>query len=144
MNLPISSSPNLSSYKVHGMDIVVETPKYGVRTGPGWMNVSPADYGYIRGYIGADGDEMDCYVGPNPLSQNVYVVDQNRIDDFGKFDEHKCMLGYNSLNEAKSDYLAGHTHGNQILRGISKMSLPVFKRWLEIGNLTKPLHDQTF
>jgi hypothetical protein len=123
----------------YDLEVVVETPKYELRQGPGWMSTPPADYGFIAGTIGADGDEMDCYLGPNPESTMIYVVDQNRMDGSGDFDEHKCMLGYTSKDEAKRDFYDGHTHGVQIFRGIKGLTLDQFKRWLFNGDVSKPI-----
>ena len=129
----------LPSVQVGPFDCRIETRKYEVRSGKGWMNVSPADYGYIDGYIGADGDFIDCYIGPNPDSRMVYVVDQNRRSDYRNFDEHKCMLGYDSQEEALSDFIKGHHEGRQILRAITPMTFSRFLYWLNNGDLTKPL-----
>lgn len=118
--------------------VAIETPKYGMRQGPGWISTPPADYGYIVNTTGADGDEMDCYLGPNPESNMVYVVDQNQIGK-SEFDEHKCMLGYDSMQAAKDDYIIGHTHGAQIFRNVTPMSIKAFKEWLDKGDISKPL-----
>jgi hypothetical protein len=132
------ASDSLPTKKFHDLNLVIETPKFGMRQGPGWMSSPPADYGYILDTTGADGDEMDCYLGPNPESTIVYVVDQNRMDS-PVFDEHKCMLGYNSMAEAKKDYYDGHTHGIQIFRNITALPLSVFKAWLKHGDISKPI-----
>lgn len=117
---------------------VIETPKGHLRIGHGWQNRSPADYGYIVGYTGADGDEMDCYLGPNRWSNVVYVIDQNQIGST-LFDEHKVMIGYASEKQALNDYYAGHNLGKQIFRGITVMSKARFINWLKTGNLKKSL-----
>src|SRR5262245_51481201 len=84
--------------KLHGMDISIETARGQKRAGIGsdgvpWESVSPHHYGYIRRTEGADGDQLDVYVGPHHKSQKVYVVDQ-RDADTGDFDEHKAFLGF--------------------------------------------------
>lgn len=136
---PSHSQFSLPIKTFHGLKCAIETPKWSIRQGHGWMNVSPADYGFIHGYTGADGDEIDCYLGPNLESNKIWVVDQNRMDHSGQFDEHKCMLGYDRREDAIADYYAGHTHASTIFRGIHYMSVPIFKRWLKIGNLQQPL-----
>ncbi len=141
-SLPPSHTQFTLPFKVfHGLKCAIETPKWTIRQGRGWMNVSPADYGYIHGYMGADGDEIDCYLGPNLESKTVYVIDQNKYPSLVGFDEHKCMLAYDSREQALEDYFLGHTHGSLIFRGVSTMSIPIFKQWLEIGDLSKPLSD---
>jgi Inorganic Pyrophosphatase len=124
-----------------GFNVVVETPRHGMRQGPGWMSSPPADYGYIVGTTGADGDELDVYLGLNPESDIVYVVDQNRMNEC-IFDEHKCMLGYSSIKEAKEDYLNGHTHGTLIFRNITALSVSEFRKWIKTGDMTKPIARQ--
>ena len=137
---PVNNPRSLLSKRLIGnLSCVVETPQYGVRSGPGWMNVSPADYGFIEGFMGADGDEIDCYIGPNESSSLVYVIDQNEYPGLVNFDEHKCMLGYTSKQEALDDYYAGHTHGSLIFRGLTTMSMKDFLVWLKSGDLKQPL-----
>lgn len=147
MKLPVSGDSvplksTLPTKKFQGMTIVIETPKGTIRSGRGpegeWSNVSPADYGFIEGTRGADGDEMDCYLGPDSSSEVVYVADQNRMES-PKFDEHKCFLGYSSITEAKRAYLLGHSHGSKILRHITPMRMAKFKQWLKYGNHDSPV-----
>lgn len=125
-------------YANHQLQYVIETPKGTLRIGHGWQRRMPADYGYIVGFTGADGDEIDCYLGPNPWSQIVYVVDQNQINS-KIFDEHKCLIGFASESEAKRCYLMGHHMGDKIFRGIKALSMREFINWLQRGNLTQPI-----
>jgi len=62
-------------------------------------------YGYIRLTEGKDGDHVDCYIGPNPLAHDVYIVRQNKAPDFKTYDEDKVMLGFDSAAEAKAAYI---------------------------------------
>jgi hypothetical protein len=124
--------------RLFGMDLTIETPKGQIRRGANWSHTSPADYGFIQGTIGADGDEMDCYIGPDSENTEIYVVNQNRLDS-DEFDEHKCMIGFSTMQEAKSVYLNGHDQGYKIFRSIVKMSLPKFKLWLKTGDYKSPL-----
>ena len=119
----LDSAQPLQTQKLHGLTICIETPQYGLRQGKGWMSAAPADYGYIADTIGADGDEVDCYVGPSPESKKIFIVDQNRLDGSGEFDEHKIVFGCGSKDEAKQLYLDGHTEGEQIFRAISPVSV---------------------
>lgn len=137
--IPFALDSKLKQIHFHGMTLSVETSKGHIRYGKDWHHKMPADYGFINKTLGADGDEMDCYKGPHPESNKVFIVDQNRMDNPKEFDEHKVMLGYLTEKEAKADYLAGHTHGNKIFRGITETSIPGLKRWLRIGNVTRPV-----
>jgi hypothetical protein len=123
-----------------GMTLVIETPKGDIRRGVGWSNKAPADYGYIANTIGADGDEMDCYFGPYRSSGVVFVVDQNRLNS-SEFDEHKCLLGWRSLAEAKKIYYDGHNQGFRIFRGIKTLTFDQFKKWLRFGDVSKPITE---
>lgn len=134
------ANDSLNTKRFCGFDVFIETPKYGMRQGPGWISSPPADYGYILNTTGADGDEMDCYLGPNPESKTAYVVDQNKLDGSGEFDEHKVMLGYDSETSAKADYIAGHTEGSSIFRAITSMSLETLNSWLSNGDVSKPIN----
>src|ERR1051326_1725883 len=92
----------------HGIPLDVEYRKGDIRegqsqTGKKWRRVMRNEYGNIRRTEGADGEEIDYYMGPNPDSKKVYVV--NQIDqDTGRFDEHKLMLGFDSESSAKASY----------------------------------------
>jgi hypothetical protein len=122
----------------HGLIIIIETPQYGLRSGDGWMNAAPAPYGYIAGTTGADGEEVDCYLGPDLKSDRVYIVDQNQMAQPAIFDEHKVMLGYPTRREAKQDYLDGHMDGEKIFRAISRVTVDELKRWLKQGDARQP------
>jgi hypothetical protein len=132
------SNQPVETKKLHGLTIQIETPQYGLRQGQGWMSASPADYGYIANTTGADGDEIDCYIGPNPESKQVFIVDQNKLDGSGQFDEHKIIFGCVSKDEAKQLYLDGHTEGEQIFRAISPVSLARLKLWLRTDDHSQP------
>lgn len=84
------------------------------------------DYGYIRGTLGTDGDHVDVYVGPNENAQYVYIVDQMKGPDFKRFDEQKCMLGFDSEADAKMAYMA-HFDKAGFFGGMKKMSVVDFK-----------------
>ena len=147
---PTPAQAEAGNYKkgkvsVHGMDVSIETPSGAVRRGVGpdgqpWENTSAADYGYIRRSEGADGEQVDAYVGPNPASKRVFVFDQ-KDPVTGSFDEHKVVLGTNSLPEARAIYDAGFSDGSGPSRrmGVTEMSVGDFKRWLKDGNTSMPM-----
>lgn len=135
--------------RLNGLDISIETATGGQRSGMGangerWFSNNPlAAYGYIRRTTGADGEQVDAYIGQNPDSDVVFVVDQ--IDPAtGKFDEHKAILGATSLEEAKAIYEAGFSDGSGAARagGVTQMSVPEFKDWLNSGDTRKPVTGQ--
>jgi len=110
-----------------------------MRGGKSWKGESPADYGFIDGYIGADGDEIDCYIGDCTEAQRVYVVNQTHVHANDVFDEHKVMLGFQSKEEALSIYMSGHNKSNEIFHSMVDLSMQDFVRWLKHGNLNYPL-----
>jgi len=61
-------------------------------------------YGYIRLTEGVDGDHVDCYIGPNKMSEEVFIVHQ-QVPDTKAYDEDKIMLGYDSGVAAKAAYI---------------------------------------
>lgn len=129
--------------KINGLDVTLENPRGGVRRGVGedgkpWSVKMPDHYGYIKKTVGADGDHIDAYVGPNPKSQRVFVIDQMDTRT-GNFDEHKVMLGYNDEAQALDSYKRAFSDGLGEARAgnISEMSISEFKDWLKTDT-TKP------
>jgi phage-related protein (TIGR01555 family) len=119
---------------VHGLQVVIENAKGTRREGPGWSVVMPAHYGYIRRTASAEGaeEQMDCYLGPNPMSTRVWIVEQLDADS-GSFDEHKVMLGYDSQEAALDDYLAAHSdgRGGDRLGTVRRSDVASLKSWLD-------------
>ena len=129
----------------HGLNIAIETRKgekrHGISaSGRKWACTMPADYGYIKRTEGADDEHVDCYVGPHKDSHIVFVVNQNDLGS-GKFDEHKCLLGFRNEAEALRVYDAGFSDGSGPRRraGMQTMSLKAFKDWLKDGETKKPI-----
>lgn len=114
-----------------GLPISIETKKGQVRKGIGsdnkpWKVVMPFDYGYIRGTEGADGQHVDCFIGPNEKADNVYVIHQCKEDDKTKYDEDKVMLGFNSPEEAKKAYKAAY-HNVDLFKGMHTFNFEDFE-----------------
>jgi phage-related protein (TIGR01555 family) len=123
----------LPKIKLHGMTLAIENPRGTTRRGvtldgDEWSVNMPHHYGFIKGFEGADGDEMDCFVGPNMKSQKAFIVNQNSKD--GEFDEHKCMLGFDSREEAKEAYDQSYSEGWDGFDSIHELSMDDFKAWL--------------
>jgi hypothetical protein len=64
------------------------------------------DYGFIEGYLGGDGEELDVYVGPDEDAQEVYTVHQLRAPQYKRWDEDKVFIGFASAQDAKDCFLA--------------------------------------
>lgn len=123
----------------HGLDISIENKKGSVRRGVDakgkpWSCVLPADYGYIKRTMGADGDHVDVYIGPDHDSRMVFVINQMDLKT-SKFDETKTMLGYPSERAAVEDYCRAFSDGKGHMRigSIEPMSMHAFKAWLRSG-----------
>lgn len=148
---PTEAQAKAGNYKkghlsIGGLDIAIENPEGSTRSGidPGgkpWSVTMSAHYGYVKRTQGADGDQVDVYIGKaDPVASPVFVVDQfdNKT---GKFDEHKAILGASSLDEARSLYDAHFSDGKGHERrgGITPMSFDAFKEWARSGNTKSPV-----
>jgi hypothetical protein len=116
--------------KIQGMDVSIENKRGSVRSGTDkdghdWSIKMNFAYGYIRGTVGKDKDHLDCYLGPNPDSVKVFVVHQNDPTT-GAYDEDKVMLGFDTLEEAKSAYLSQYDRPG-FLGSIDAMDIETFK-----------------
>lgn len=129
--------------KFQGLDISIENRKGTERSGVGpdgkrWSVKMPADYGYIKGTEGADGDHVDAYIGPDKSSTHVFLINQHDHRS-GRFDEHKVVLGCKSEREAADLYASGFSDGKgrDRLGSMESMSIDAFKHWLKRGDTTK-------
>lgn len=131
--------------KINGFDVTIEQPAGSVRSGEDasgkkWSQVMSNTYGYIRGTEGVDGDHIDVFLGPDMNSDMVYVVDQVNTD--GSFDEHKVMMGFPSLEDARSAYLSNYEEGWKGLGNITGVALDGFKKWIDSSTRkTKPFSE---
>ncbi|WP_330925031.1 LPD38 domain-containing protein [Candidatus Sororendozoicomonas aggregata] len=131
--------------KLQGLDLSLENLKGSTRSGTDphgkpWSVKMRHDYGYIKGTEGADGDHVDVFVGDNPDSEKVFVVDQVNKD--GSFDEHKVMLGFDDRQSAVDGYKANYEKGWTV-GDVTELSTDAFKQWLKEGNTREPLAGQT-
>lgn len=118
---------------VHGLKIAIETPKGTARSGVDedgvkWSTIAAAHYGYIRNTLGADGDEIDVFIGDALDSQRVFVIDQ--VDEKGEFDEHKVMLCFDNMTDAKQAYLNSYTIGWTGMGAVSSTDIDGLVAWL--------------
>lgn len=137
---------------IQGLPITIENAKGSKRGEKDRFGVKhnvkmPAAYGYIRRTLGADGMQVDCYIGKHPESEKIWVIDQDKFNVAGAdkgFDEHKVMLGYNSPEKAIRHYLESHYdgHGHERLAAITALPIVALKKWLKTGDMTKPISEQ--
>ena len=152
---PTEAQKEAGNYKkghvqVGTFDITIEQPQGSVRKGTDadgkqWESKMHNTYGYFRGTEGVDGDHIDVFISNDIDGWNgrkVYVVDQYNPD--GTFDEHKVMLGFNDMDEAKSDYLDNYEKGWEDGRRIvvSATNLEDFEKWIDSSHRkTKPFAE---
>ena len=152
---PTEAQKEAGNYKkghvqVGTFDITIEQPEGSVRKGTDangkqWESKMHNTYGYFCGTEGVDGDHIDVFLSNDIDGWNgrkVYVVDQYNPD--GTFDEHKVMLGFNDMDEAKSDYLANYEKGWEDGRRIvvSATNLEDFEKWIDSSHRkTKPFAE---
>ncbi len=148
---PSEAQCRAGNYKVgrvslYGLNLAIEQPRGSTRsgvdetTGKAWSSRMAAHYGYIAGTTGADGDGVDCFIGPLPESERAYVINQNIG---GQFDEHKVMLAFPDLATARAAYLNSYERGWDGLESIVPASISQLKWWLENGDLKRPLRGDT-
>ncbi|MCY0916227.1 DNA translocase FtsK [Massilia antarctica] len=135
----------LGRVKLHGLDLSIENPAGSTRSGvdgqgKAWETRMAHHYGYIRGTVGADKDHVDAFIGPNPDSDKVFVVDQVHPES-GKFDDHKVMFGFDSLDDARDRYDANYAPGWKGGRHITETDTAAFKNWLASGKTRRPFAE---
>ena len=152
---PTEAQKEAGNYKkghvqVGAFDITIEQPEGSIRRGTDadgkqWESKMHNTYGYFRGTEGVDGDHIDVFLSNDIDGWNgrkVFVVDQYNPD--GTFDEHKVMLGFNDMDEAKGDYLANYEKGWEDGRRIvvSATNLEDFEKWIDSSHRkTKPFAE---
>jgi hypothetical protein len=112
--------------EIQGIPIAIENRKGSVRKGTDpdgneWRTKMKNPYGYIKGTKGADGEEVDAYVGPDKEAPKAFVVHQ-RDKETGKYDEDKVMLGFRTKADAKKAFLA-HYDSPKFLGPISTVPI---------------------
>lgn len=126
----------------NGLKLNIEVEKGGTRVGPNgrWRQENlPAAYGRIQRTKGADGEHVDIYMGDDPAAQSVFVIDQVNAETQA-FDEHKVMAGFRDAAEAQNTYVRAFSDGKgaQRLGGMTEMTVPEFREWLDSGQMKNP------
>jgi hypothetical protein len=130
-----------------GIEIAIENPLGTIRSGTNsdgsdWKVTMTNHYGYVVGSTGADGDEVDVYVGTNPDSEEVFIIRQAVYGDWDKVDEDKVMLFFNSEQEATEAYLR-HYSDKRFLHSLITMDMEKFKKkiFTHEGKIIKSVFD---
>jgi hypothetical protein len=128
------------------LDIHVEVPKGGTRKakdGSWSVTNMPAHYGYFKGTKGADGEQVDVYLGGHSNDDVAWIVDQ--VDaKTGRFDEHKIMAGFPSRDAAVKAYDKAFGDGNGPARmgSITPIHVSEFKSWVKGRDTKTPFAKQ--
>jgi hypothetical protein len=86
-----------------------------------------ADYGYIAGTEGKDGEDVDVFVGPDKDAQSAYIITIMKPPSFENIDEQKVMLGYNTGAEAKRAFMR-HYDSPKFFGSMTAMTMTDFKK----------------
>ncbi|PJZ51641.1 hypothetical protein CH380_19145 [Leptospira adleri] len=131
--------------KIHDLPITIENPAGSSRKGidpdgKSWETKMNHHYGYIKGSKGNDGDHIDVFIGPNPNSEIVFVI--NQVNPKTKeFDEHKVMLGFDSDEDARNGYHSCYEKGWSGLGDMVSMTINQFQNWLENSDTQKEVEE---
>ena len=125
-----------------GLALSIENPKGSVRKGTSeegkdWSQKLAADYGEIKGTIGADGDPIDVFLGADMGSDTVFIINQNEGESTA-FDEHKVMIGFTSENAAEWGYRDSYENDWNGLGSMHRATVEEFKAWLDDGDHSQP------
>ena len=124
------------------LTIEIENIKGGIRSGVNkdgkeWSVGMPAHYGYMVGTEGADGDEIDVWIGDDlgTSSDYAFIVNQRHLDT-GKFDEVKVMLGFETIQEAiwTYDSAYGGDLGPRLRMSVVSTTTSLLESWIKNGN----------
>lgn len=114
----------------NGLVIRIENEAGSIRSGykpdgSMWETRMVYPYGYVSGTEGVDGDEVDVFVGANPEAPMVYVIHQRKVNDWDKYDEDKCLIGFDSEEDAIRAFLLCYDD-ERFLGPITAMPVPEF------------------
>lgn len=136
--------------KVYGFSITIENAPGSIRgkkTANGdikWQVKMPVAYGYIKKTEGADGDHVDVYIGKSLDSNSIWIIDQNKVKNnkIIGFDEHKCFIGFRSLEKVIKTFLRTRKDGILALGKVVELSVDEFKNWIKNGDTKSPAANQ--
>jgi hypothetical protein len=110
---------------------------------PGGTNACTWTAGYSQG---ATSVTLTNCGSTGILNGDMIVLDQKDADS-GRFDEHKCFLGFATEKQVINTYRRAFSDGKADKRigHLRAMSIDQFKTWLSDGDTTKPVkhHEHT-
>lgn len=138
------SHRSFRQHKYRRLTVSIENPAGSIRSGVAkdgthWRSQMPFDYGFINGTKGADGDEVDAFIGPAPGGK-LFVI--NQIEPTTrKFDEHKVMIGFNSEHDALAAYRNAYQPGWKGLASCWEVTPGELTEWLREDDLSRPYRE---
>ncbi len=126
---------------MQGIAVTIENRAGSIRAGKNsegtpWRIRLTYDYGFFPGTTGADGDEIDCFLGPDPEAATAFVIRTATPDD-PLLHEEKVMLGFADEFEARKAFLENYTDPS-FFAGISPLSMDELRAWLAASLTTYP------
>ena len=117
--------------KWHGFDVSIEnaagTYREGLdNDGTPFRVKMRHDYGYLRRTEGADGEQLDVFVGKHPDAKHVHVIHTMKAPDFKEYDEDKCFLDFESPHHAMQAFFANYGDRPQHYGSIESMDVEQF------------------
>jgi hypothetical protein len=117
-----------------GIPIAIENTVGSVRKwkdglGGEGRSVMQHAYGYVERTTGADEDEIDVFIGPDPKALQAYIVHQRNVHT-DVYDEDKVMLGFSNERDALAAYNANYDRRDFIIT-VTPMDMDAFKRWAQ-------------
>ena len=136
-------------YQYNGIPVYFEKLEGDIRkgvskSGVAWSNKTPAAYGYIPDTIDADEEALDIWFAISKFvrSDIAYVIDQVNPETKA-FDEHKVMLGFGSLEDARQTYIDAYGGtGAQRIGAITPITLPQLSNWMKSPGTRTPIATQ--
>lgn len=111
-----------------GLPITIEYRKGDLKPGKdtyGWPMY--ADYGFFNNSSGADGEDLDVFIGPDKESPRVFLLALMEED---VFDEHKVLLGFLTFKDA--ELFSRDQYGSWKVGPIIEISMEDLKETLEL------------
>lgn len=121
------------SIKWNGLTLFINHPEGSVRTGTdkegrNWSQRMPFSYGYIKDTKGVDGKYVDVILADDVnTSDTVFVAELPK----NKQGEDKVLLGFDSLNMAKSAFLSCYGGDAKFLKRIYPLTVRQLKKKLK-------------
>ncbi len=141
----------LGKPRIGGIEFRIENPAGSTRKdketgGKKWsQEMKGVHYGYIPKTEGADGDQVDAFIKEG-TEENwdgpVFVIDQHDPKT-GLFDEHKVMVGFDSMSDARDAYLAQYQPGWKGLKKIAMLPMSQLADMVKSGKLKNSTPQST-